>query len=123
MSVLNKETMDNFDIENLDNLPLTSMSRDIVEKPTLVIRDAVLFPQILTPLVVVRDASLAAIEIANAQDSELIVVTQQDAQIEEPEPDEIYTVGVIASIVRFLRMPDGTASVLLQGHERDEIDE
>lgn len=106
---------------HIDNMDMTEDLGEFIERPLLIIKDTVLFPQILTPLMVIRQVSLEAVDVANSSNSELVVVAQHDAGVEKPEPDEVYAIGTRASVVRHLRMPDGSASVLLQGHERVEI--
>ncbi len=110
--------MDSFEIDPFD---ITAETDEFITYPLLIIRDAVLFPQILTPLMVLRDTSLATIDAVNSGDGTLIVVTQQDPELEVPTATDVFSVGVRASIVRHLRLPDGTTSVLLQGYERVEL--
>lgn len=105
-----------------DNLNELSLVEDnIIEKPLLPIRDAVLFPQILTPLIIDRESSLKAVEAANKGDAELIVVTQYDPNEENPSAGDVYHMGIRAVVVRHLRLPTGGANILLQGYERVEI--
>jgi ATP-dependent Lon protease len=89
--------------------------------PLLPVRDTVLFPHMVTPLFVGRDRSVRAVEAAIASDDTLVVVAQKDAEIEDPTPDDLYTIGTEVVIGRMLRMPDGTTSVLAQGSGRVEI--
>ena len=89
--------------------------------PVLPVRDTVLFPHMVTPLFVGRDRSLKAIEAAMNEDDMLIVLTQRDPDVQQPEPGDLYTVGTQISIGRVLRMPDGTASILAQGHARVHV--
>ncbi|RME45875.1 MAG: endopeptidase La [Caldilineae bacterium] len=99
-------------------------SRDALhpmELPVLPSPDVVLFPQILTPLIVAAPASLEAVEAATRASGDLIVVAQHNPQTDQPTPDDVYTIGVRAAVVRHLRLPDGAFSVLLQGYERVEI--
>ncbi len=91
------------------------------ELPLLPVRDLVVFPRMLTPLFVGRDASMMALEEALTENSQVVVVTQRNADIEEPTPDELYTVGTEVTIGRVLRMPDGGMNVLAQGQNRVEI--
>ncbi len=93
----------------------------IIERPLLIVNDAVLFPRILTPLMVIERTSLETVEAVKNDEEDLIVVTQRDPLLEQPGPDDVYTVGVRASIVRHLRMPDGTVNILLQGFERVQL--
>ena len=91
------------------------------EYPLLPVRDTVLFPYMVTPLFVGRDSSVRAVEAAIASDNTLVVVAQKEVEIEDPTPDDLYTVGTEVTIGRMLRMPDGTTSVLAQGKGRVEI--
>src|SRR5512137_1835596 len=86
----------------------------LIECPLLPVRDTVLFPRMVTPLVVGRDRSMKAVEAAELAQEPLIVAAHRNQESEDPLPEELYTVGVEVSIVRTLRMPDGTTSVLTQ---------
>ncbi len=92
-----------------------------LEAPLLPVRETVLFPHMITPLFVGRDRSIKAIEAAQANNESLIVVTQRDPEMEDPRPEELYTIGTEVLIGRALRMPDGTTSVLTQGQRRAQI--
>jgi ATP-dependent Lon protease len=94
-----------------------------VEYPLLAVRDAVVFPHMMIPLFVGRDRSLRAVDEAVAEDSYIIVVTQKEAEIREPAPEDLYDVGTVTSIARMLHMPDGTTSILVEGLYRVRIDE
>jgi ATP-dependent Lon protease len=92
-----------------------------LDLPLLPIRDTVMFPHMVTPLFVGRDRSVKAVEAATAHDDTIIVVSQRDSDIIEPEMDDLYHVGTEVSIGRVLRMPDGTTSILGQGKRRVRI--
>jgi ATP-dependent Lon protease len=92
-----------------------------VELPLLPVRDTVVFPRMLTPLFVGRSRSLLALDAALAEKNQLVVVTQRDAEQEDPEADDLFTVGTEVVIGRMLKMPDGSNNVLVQGHRRVEI--
>ncbi len=92
----------------------------INELPLLIVKDTVLFPRILSPLMIVERTPVETIEQAHNSEQMLLVVTQRNSA-EYPDPEDLYSIGVLASMVRFLRMPDGSISVLLQGQERVEI--
>jgi ATP-dependent Lon protease len=94
-----------------------------VEYPLLAVRDSVVFPHMMIPLFVGRDRSLRAVDEAVAEDNYIIVVTQKEAEIREPAPEDLYDVGTVASIARMLHMPDGTTSILVEGLQRVRIDE
>jgi len=93
--------------------------KDVLEIPLLPIRNTVLLPNLVTPLVVGREQSIKAIEDAMSRDRTLFVVTQLNEELEEdPGQDDVYTIGVEGIIDRVLKMPDGTTSVLLHGQRR-----
>lgn len=98
-------------------------TEDVTDYPLLPVRDVVVFPRLLTPVFVGRDQSLRAIEAALAADSRLVIVTQRDAEIENPTPSDLHDIGTEVIAGRVLRMPDGTTSVLTQGQHRVRITE
>jgi len=75
----------------------------------------------VTPLFVGRDASLRAVEAALQEDDMLVVLAQRDAEVQDPGPDDLYSVGTQISIGRMLRLPDGTTSILAQGQGRVRV--
>ncbi len=75
--------------------------------PVVPLREMVVFPYMVLPLFVARAASIAAIEDALAGDRLLLLVAQRDSEIEDPEPDDLYQVGTVATVMRILRMADG----------------
>src|SRR5215831_10915677 len=89
--------------------------------PMMPIRDVVIFPHMMTPFVVGRESSVRALEEALAADRKIFLATQHDASIDEPRPDEIYSVGAIANIVQSLKQSDGNIKVLVEGVERGKI--
>jgi len=98
---------------------LTPNAEDLLGPVALLpVRDTVLFPHMVTPLFVMRDRSVRAIEDAMARDRTIIVLAQRDPDIEEVGPEDLYDVGTEAVIGRMLKMPDGTTSILVQGQRR-----
>ena len=85
------------------------------------IRDVVIFPYMMTPFVVGRESSVRALEEALAGDKKIFLATQHDASVDEPRPDEIFSVGTIANIVQSLKLPDGNIKVLVEGVERAKV--
>ena len=85
------------------------------------IRDVVIFPHMMTPFVVGRESSVRALEASLGADKKIFLATQHDASVDEPSPEEIYSVGTIANIVQSLRLPDGNIKVLVEGVERGRI--
>ena len=91
--------------------------------PILPLRDAVLYPDLVMPLVVGREKSIRLIDDALKGDHIIGVVTQRDAQIEEPSPDDLHEIGVAALITKMIRMQDGTLRVIVQGLSRIRVRE
>jgi len=113
-----------FSLEDIDFEEETlreSPPGEIIEAPLLPLRDMVMFPRMVTPLFVGRDRSIEAIEVANEEGEPLITVAQQDADIIEPGPEDLFTFGTEVDIGRMLRMPDGTVSMLSQGLRRVQV--
>ena len=83
--------------------------------PLLPVRDVVIFTDMLLPLFVGRKRSILAVEEALAGDRFLLLATQKDPIIENPEPDDIYTMGTVGRLLRMLKLPDGRVKALVQG--------
>ncbi len=83
--------------------------------PLLPIRDAVVFPSMILPLFVGRDVSIRAIERAVEGDRLLALVTQRDAEVDDPGPEDLHPVGTVGMVMRMMRLPDGRLKVLVQG--------
>lgn len=93
------------------------------ELPILPLKNTVLFPGVVVPITVGRDRSLAMVKEAYAGDRIIGVVTQKDEQIEEPNFDDLYTVGTLAKILKLIKMPDGSKSIVIQGKTAFEVEE
>ena len=91
--------------------------------PILPLRNTVLFPGVVIPISAGRDKSILLINEANAGNKIIGVVAQKNEADEDPTKNEIHNVGTVAQIIRVLKMPDGTITVILQGKKRFEIDE
>ena len=91
---------------------------DLKRVPMMPVRDMVIFPQQMTPFIVGREASVRALEEALAGDKRIFLATQHDASVDDPKPEEIYTVGTLANIVQSVKLPDGNIKVLVEGVER-----
>src|SRR5215203_4844489 len=94
------------------------MSRTL---PILPLRDIVVFPHRIVPLFVGRDKSVAALEAAMAADKELFLVAQLDPAEDDPDRDALYDLGVIATAMQLLKLPDGTVRVLVEGAQRAKL--
>src|SRR5438132_5166537 len=89
--------------------------------PVLPLRDVVLFPYIVMPLLVGRQASLAAVEAAAGDAGYLFLVAQRGAEIDEPSASDLHRVGVVGRIVQIARQNTGTARVLVEGMARARV--
>ncbi|HEU5199054.1 MAG TPA: endopeptidase La [Ktedonobacterales bacterium] len=92
------------------------------ELPVLPVRNTVLLPNIVTPFYVGRESSQRAVEEALAQQRAIVVVAQKDDSVEDPGPEDLYSVGTEGIIGRALKMPDGTTNVLIQGQRRVRLE-
>src|SRR5438552_7192471 len=92
------------------------------ELPLVPLREAVVFPKLVVPLGVGREKSVAAINAAMAEEKHYVILAaQKDAEIDDVQPDQIYSIGTLAEIVRLLRIPDGSAQIIVQGLQRVRI--
>lgn len=91
------------------------------ELPVLPLRDVVVYPHMVIPLFVGREKSIRCLETAMAQDKQIMLVAQRDADLDEPGADDIFEVGTIASILQLLKLPDGTVKVLVEGGRRARV--
>lgn len=89
--------------------------------PVLSLRDVVVFPHMVIPLFVARERSVKALEETMNGDKKIVLVTQKQSEIEEPQASDLYEIGTIASILQMLRLPDGTTKVLVEGLERIQL--
>jgi ATP-dependent Lon protease len=89
--------------------------------PVLPLRDIVVFPHMIVPLFVGREKSIKALEEVMKTDGHIMLSTQLNAGEDDPEPDAIYKLGTIASVLQLLKLPDGTVKVLVEGTARGKI--
>ncbi|HQW72030.1 MAG TPA: endopeptidase La, partial [Saprospiraceae bacterium] len=117
--------------DETDNNPFIQIDmRDIDKKfdypeqlPILAIKNTVLFPGIVIPITVNRDKSIKAVEDAYANGKMIGVLTQKNQDMENPKPEDIYNIGVIAQIHKMLRMPDGSVTIIIQGRSRFMVEQ
>ena len=93
------------------------------ELPMMAVRDVVVFNYMIIPLFVGRAASIGAVNDALTKNKFLLLVTQKDAAVDEPGPDDIFKVGMVCIIMRTLKLPDGRLKVLVQALSKAKIDE
>ena len=117
--------------EEVDFLPILSIEEDNDTKnlvipdiiPILPLRNTVLFPGVVLPITVGRDKSIKAVREAHSGDKLIGVLSQSDGNIEEPQFKDLTQVGTVAKILKMLRMPDGSTTVILQGKLRFSVKE
>lgn len=119
--------------EEIDMLPLFSMDEEDDEKlqleeyeefiPLLALKNMVMFPGIIIPVTIGRDKSIQAVSQAYTADKYIAVSTQRQLNVEDPMLEDLYEVGVVAKIIRLIRMPDGSSTAILQGRKRFKLEE
>ena len=137
VSVMTKAIFSSFDEFYLDSIgseaeliPLmTSEDEEALEKeelpevvPLLPVKNTVLFPGVVIPITVGRDKSIQLIKDANKSKSPIGVVAQKDKKVEDPTINDLYEMGTVAQILRVLKMPDGSTTIIIQGKKRFKID-
>jgi len=128
-------TLDRLSLQEIDGdaelIPLmTPEDEDAINKeelpdsiPLLPLRNTVLFPGVVIPISAGRDTSIALINEANKGGKVIGVDAQIDEEVENPTADDIHKVGVVARILRVLKMPDGNVTVIIQGKKRFRVNE
>ena len=91
--------------------------------PVLPLRDVVVFPYMVMPLFVGRAKSISSLDEAMNESKQLLLVSQKQADLEEPTVDDVFDVGTIANIIQLLKLPDGTVKVLVEGQQRAKINQ
>jgi ATP-dependent Lon protease len=99
----------------------TTTGSQQVNLPVLPLRDVVVFPHMVIPLFVGREKSIAALEAAMDIDKKILLVAQRDANKDDPQPEDLFDVGTVATVLQLLKLPDGTVKVLVEGSDRAEI--
>ncbi len=89
--------------------------------PVLPLRDVVVYPHMVIPLFVGREKSIKALEAAMENDKQILLVAQKSAAQDDPQPDDVYRIGTVSSILQLLKLPDGTVKVLVEGNSRAKI--
>ncbi|MBK8780890.1 MAG: endopeptidase La [Anaerolineales bacterium] len=122
------EEEDNFDLtlsqrtEELYRIPNSEPKADgLIEAAILPLRDMVIFPRMVSPIFVGREASLLAVQEAQNKEQTVIGLTQKDPELDDPGAEDFLPIGVEMAVGRLLNMPDGSRSALVQGRRRVEI--
>jgi len=92
-----------------------------IERPLLPLRDIVVFPNMVIPLFVGRDKSIAALNEAMKKDKKIVLVTQKNLEIDDPKKTDVFMYGCEGNILQLLKLPDGTVKVLVEGSKRVKI--
>jgi len=100
---------------------MTETEQTVQSFPVLPLRDIVVFPYMIVPLFVGRAKSVRALEQVMKDDRQILLASQMDAGKDDPGPDDIYRVGVLANVLQLLKLPDGTVKVLVEGRARARI--
>ena len=97
------------------------MLKTKIKCPVLPLRDIVVYPKMIVPLFVGREKSVNAIQSVAEEDGNIILLTQKEASVDEPQADDLYHIGTLGNILQMLRLPDGTVKVLIEGMERVKV--
>ena len=89
--------------------------------PVLALRDIVIFPNVIVPLFVGRDKSIMALENAMTEKKQVLLIAQMDAQMDTPHTGDLYRIGTLANVLQFLKLPDGTIKILIEGTSRARV--
>ncbi|MGJ8524742.1 Lon protease [Halomonadaceae bacterium LMG 33818] len=89
--------------------------------PLLPLRDVVVYPHMVIPLFVGRERSINALETAMQENKQILLVAQREAGQDQPDIEDLFSVGTVAEIMQLLKLPDGTVKVLIEGRERVEV--
>ncbi|MCB5189811.1 endopeptidase La [Methylobacillus arboreus] len=100
-------------------LPAFSIESGLL--PLLPLRDVVVYPHLVIPLFVGREKSVKALELASEQDKQILLVAQRSPNKDEPDADDLYDVGTVATVLQMLKLPDGTVKVLVEGLHRVRV--
>ena len=97
----------------------TALTSDAL--PVLPLRDVVVYPHMVIPLFVGREKSILALDQAMKVNKQILLLAQKQADVDDPQPKDLYQVGTIATILQLLKLPDGTVKVLVEGTERASV--
>lgn len=89
--------------------------------PLMPLRDLVIFPHMVAPLVVGRKKSIQALEDAMEKKTDILLVTQKKSVVDDPAVEDLYAFGTLATVMQLLRLPDGTIKALVEGKSRAKI--
>ncbi len=102
--------------DSIDNFTI-----QLSDVPVLTLRDVVVYPDMVIPLFVGRAKSINALDVAMESNKQILLVTQKNADVDDPKIDDLFDVGTMATILQLLKLPDGTLKVLVEGAKRVEL--
>jgi len=108
------------DTDDKDSNQMT-VTDELTAFPVLPLRDVVVYPHMVIPLFVGREKSIQALDAAMANNKQILLVAQKNADVDEPDIEDMYRVGTLATILHLLKLPDGTVKVLVEGGQRANI--
>ena len=97
---------------------MNKLKKNQIVIPLLPLRDIVVYPGMITPLFVGRPKSISALEEVMTKDKKIYLVTQKDAETDDPLPNEIYNIGCIGKVIQLLKLPDGTIKALIEAQDK-----
>ena len=109
-------------VSSIDPNPDEHVVNDSSGVPVLPLRDVVVYPHMVIPLFVGRQRSIVALDKAMNAGKRILLVAQKAADLDDPQPSDLYEVGTLATILQLLKLPDGTVKVLVEGGERALVD-
>ena len=89
--------------------------------PVLPLRDIVVFPHMIVPLFVGREKSVRALEDVMQDDKQILLLTQKSSTQDDPNKEDLFTIGTVGTILQLLKLPDGTVKVLVEGGHRAKV--
>ena len=105
------------------DIDVSDDEEDVSGVPVLPLRDVVVYPHMVIPLFVGREKSIVALDRAMNAGKKILLIAQQKADLDDPQPEDLYKIGTLATILQLLKLPDGTVKVLVEGGERAAVDE
>lgn len=118
MAYRDRDTRDDFPVSAIES----GMPRKLPQTlPVLPVRDTVYFPNMLFPLFLGREKSIRALDCALESHRYILLIAQKDVSVEEPSPEDIFEVGIVAEVMQVLRVPDGTVRITLEGIQRARV--
>ena len=92
------------------------------ELPVIPLRDVVVFPHMIYPLLIGRNFTINALQEAMSEDKQILLLSQKEASIDKPKQDDLYDIGVVARVLQVMKMPNGTFKVLVEGLIRAKVE-